>query len=143
MTADESGEARTPREVLNAFHRCLNHSALVPPKAYRRNSNLYPLVGYVNTVVGALLSENYELVPLFVERAAEHMSQNPPLDEAVHYYSLVSSYLSHVVHFTGALGLRVQFDPTRINPTILNAGPQAAPQVPSTRASGPATPRDA
>lgn len=115
--------------TLDRFHRCLNSAAYVPPRAYRRNSNLYPLVCYVNTLVAATLSENYEVLPLFVARAAEHMAEVQPSAEAANYYALVSAYLAHLVYHTKAAGVCTEFDVERIPASILEAGPQQAPDL--------------
>jgi hypothetical protein len=113
--------------VMQQFHRCLNNTACVPAKAYRRNSNLYPLVCYVNNLTGAVLSENYEVIPVFVARAAEHIAQVPPSEEASSYYALVTSYLAQVVHHLQCAGSPVEFDAARIPASIFSAGPQPAP----------------
>jgi hypothetical protein len=113
--------------VLQQFHRCLNSLAYVPAKAYRRNSNLYPLVCYVNNLVGATLSENHEVVPVLVARAAEHMTQVPPSEEAAAYYALVTSYLAQVVHHVQCTGSHVEFEVERIPSSILCGGAQPAP----------------
>jgi hypothetical protein len=116
--------------VMQQFHCCLNSQAHVPANAYRRNSSLYPLVCYVNNLIGALLSQNHEVVPIFVARAAEHMTQVPPFNEAVAaYYALVCSYLSQVVHHVRCAGSQVEFDPERIPASILGAGSQPAPNI--------------
>jgi hypothetical protein len=111
--------------ILRSFHHKLNSATLVPAKAYRRNSGLYPLVSYVNNLLGAMLSENYDVASVFVARAAEHMAAIPASEESRPYYSLVSRYLSHVIHHLSTFHAGVQFDTERIPKEILNAGPQA------------------
>ncbi len=127
MATSESSSLSESELVMQQFHRCLNSHAYVPAQAYRRNTNLYPLVCYVNNLIGAVLSENHEVIPVFVARAAEHMAQVPPSQEAAAYYALVSSYLAQVVHHVGCTGSEVEFDPERIPTSILSAGPQPAP----------------
>jgi hypothetical protein len=124
MQANNSSAKAASESILSTFHRQLNSAALVPEKAYRRNSTLYPLVSYVNNLLGAVLSENYEVVPLFVARAAEYMAGTAATEESGPYYSLVSRYLSHVIHDASAFRVGVQFDAERISEAILNAGPQ-------------------
>jgi len=127
MATSESSSLSESELLMQQFHRCLNSHAYVPAKAYRRNSNLYPLVCYVNNLIGAVLSENHEVTPVFVARAGEHMAQVPPSQEAAAYYALVSSYLAQVVHHVRCAGSEVEFDPERIPTSILSAGPQPAP----------------
>ena len=127
MTTSDSSGLSEGELVMQQFHRCLNCRAYVPAKAYRRNSNLYPLVCYVNNLIGAALSENHEVIPVFVARAAEHMAQVPPSEEAAAYYALVTSYLAQAVHHVRCAGSQVEFDAERIPASILSAGPQPAP----------------
>jgi len=127
MSTTDPASMNRSELVIGQFHRCLNSSAYVPAKAYRRNSNIYPLVCYVNNIIGALLSENYEVVPVFVARAAEHMAKVPPCEETAGYCALVSGYLAQVVHHVQRASSHVEFDSERIPNSILSAGPQPAP----------------
>jgi hypothetical protein len=127
MPSSDSNDVKQSELVIAQFHRCLNTPENVPARAYRRNSSTYPLVCYINNLVGALLSENYEVVSLFVARAAEHMVQVPCSAESAGYYALASSYLAQVVHHVRCLGTGAEFDAERIPEAILSAGPQPAP----------------
>ena len=127
MSTSESPGLSESELVMRQFHRCLNSPAYVPAGAYRRNSNLYLLVCYVNNLIGAALSENHEVIPVFVARAAEHMAQVPSSEEAAAYYALVTSYLAQVVHHVRCARSQVEFDAERIPTTILSAGLQPAP----------------
>lgn len=127
MSTSDFLKVKESELVIAQFHRCLNSPAYVPARAYRRNSNAYPLVCYVNNIIGALLSENYEVVPVFVARAAEHMGQIPSPAEAGSYYALVSAYLAQVVYHVRCVGSGAEFDAERIPQVILSAGPRQAP----------------
>lgn len=115
--------------VTQQFHRCLNSPQFVPAIGYRRNSGLYPLTGYVNTVVGAVLSENYEIAALFVSYAAEHMKRSTPSLEEDTYYCLVASYLAHILdHIRRAAPQALAHWNIDVIPDVLlAAGPQRAP----------------
>jgi hypothetical protein len=120
-------DAQASELVLHQFYRCLNASSFVPAKVYRRNSSYYPLLCYVNNLVAAAQSGNDEVVPIFVARAAEHMTEVKPSQELVSYYALVTSYLSHLVHHLRRVNPSIEFDAERIPPAILAGGPQQAP----------------
>ena len=115
--------------VTQRFHQCLNSPQFVPTAGYRRNSGLYPLIGYVNTVIGAVLSDNYEVAALFVSRAAEHMKRSTPSLEEDTYYCLVASYLAHVLdHIRHVAPQALAHWNTDVIPEVLtSAGPQKAP----------------
>lgn len=74
-------------------HARLNSEAILPPLAHRRNATVYALVCYVNNIIGCYLSGNLRAIPLFIERAGEHMVSNPPPPETEAYYKEVSTYL--------------------------------------------------
>lgn len=126
MTATElsSEGAKESRSVIKQFHSCLNNSEAVPEQAYRRNSGSYPLVCYINNIVGLFLSKNYEVIPIFVARAAEHMAAHPPNAATTAYYELASCYLAQIVyHLKNFIGGIEHWD-DRIPTSLLEAGPQ-------------------
>lgn len=124
-TTETSAEgAKKSRSIIKQFHACLNSREFVPEQAYRRNSRLYPFVCYVNNVIGLFLSKNYEAIPIFVARAAEHMASFPPNPVESAYYEVVNRYLCQIVfhlkHFVGG----IEYWDDRIPSAILEAGPQ-------------------
>lgn len=126
MTATElSAEgAKESRSVIKQFHSCLNNSGVVPEQAYRRNSGSYPLVCYINNIVGLFLSKNYEVIPIFVARAAEHMATYPPSVATTTYYELANRYLAQIVyHLRNFIG-SIEYWDDRIPTSLLEAGPQ-------------------
>lgn len=116
--------AKESRSVIKQFHSCLNNSEVVPEQAYRRNSGSYPLVCHINNIVGLFLSKNYEVIPIFVARAAEHMTTYPPSAASSAYYELANCYLLqmvyHLRHFVGG----IEHWDDRIPASFLEAGPQ-------------------
>jgi hypothetical protein len=85
--------AKEERAKLKRFHALLNDPGLVPEQAYRRNASAYPLVCYVNNIIGLFLSKNYEVIPIFVSRALRHIEEHPSSLTSAPYYQLVSQYL--------------------------------------------------
>ena len=98
---------------------------LLPPRSLRRNVGDYPLVCYVNNITALLLSGNYEPVPIFIARAAEHQKAHPATAESDSYYAAVTRYLGQVTHHLRTYVGGLEFDEDRIPAFILNAGPQA------------------
>ena len=91
--------AREARFVVQAFHAVLNSPSLVPEQCYRRNKVSYPLVCYINNLIGLFLSKNYEVIPLFIARAATHMAENPPSLGSEAYYTVAERYLAQMSYF--------------------------------------------
>ena len=124
MTVGSRGESEATIAKMQAG---LARQDLLPPRSLRRNSFDYTLVCYVNNITALLLSGNYEPVPIFVARAAEHQKAHPSTAESDAYYAAVTQYLSQVAyHLKTHIG-GLDFDEDRIPASILNAGPQACP----------------
>ena len=124
-----SFESMEPDLVTQRFHQCLNSPKFVPTTGYRRNSGLYPLIGYVNTVIGAVLSDNTEIAAVFISRAAEHMKRSTPSLEEDMYYCLVASYLAHILDLLrhAAPQALAHWNADVIPEILLSAGPQKPP----------------
>jgi len=116
--------AKESRSVIKQFHSCLNSLEVIPEQAYRRDKGAYPLVCYVNNIVGLFLSKNYEVIPIFIARAVEHMTFSPPSSVTSAYYEVVNRYLRqmayHLRHFVSG----IEHWDDRIPESLLNAGPQ-------------------
>jgi hypothetical protein len=84
------------KEAIEQLQKQLNRSGLLPESYYRRNHIHYPLICYVNNLTGLYLSSNYEGIPLFVNRAYDHLrkTKEKPLSEI--YANLVMEYLSQI-----------------------------------------------
>lgn len=104
---------------------------LLPPRSLRRNAFDYTLVCYVNNITALLLSGNYEPVPIFIARAAEHQKAHPATAESDAYYAAVTRYLSQVAYHLETYVGGLDFDEDRIPAYILNAKPQACPGEPA------------
>jgi hypothetical protein len=94
--------ASEARSVLKAFHAILNSPSLVPEQCYRRDKVSYLLVSYINNIIGLFLSKNYEIIPVFIARAATHMAENPPSASSAAYYRLAEKYLAQMRFFVGS-----------------------------------------
>lgn len=115
--------------TIEQFYRHLNSQQWLPETAYRRNSGLYPLVCYVNTVIGACLSSNHEIAALFVARAVDHMEHVQPRVNEEPYYALVAGYFSHVIDEIRHIAPHIVFDTDRIPAVLLNASFPANPEA--------------
>ncbi|HUC67850.1 MAG TPA: hypothetical protein VMA53_20705 [Stellaceae bacterium] len=76
-----------------AAHLRLNSDAVLPSLAHRRNHAVYALVCYVNNIIGCYLSKNFGPIPLFVQRARDHMSASPADSGSANYYVEAAAYL--------------------------------------------------
>jgi hypothetical protein len=122
--------AEQERSKLKRFHSALNDPNIVPEQSYRRNSIYYPLVCYVNNIIGLILSKNYEAIPIFIRRAIRHMENTPSSPTTSVYYELVLQYLKQVTYvlknFTAiSEESLVSFIPKH----ILDAGSQPIPNT--------------
>jgi hypothetical protein len=86
-------------ERLQAWFRVLNHTDSVPERGYRRDVREYALVSYVNNIIGCYLSENYKIIPVFIERAKNHMKDNKANEKTFAYYEKVSEFLNDMESF--------------------------------------------
>lgn len=116
--------AKESRSVIKQFHTCLNSLDVIPEQAYRRNGGSYPLVCYINNVVGLFLSKNYQVIPIFVARAIEHMASFPSSAASAVYYELANRYLMQVVYHLRHFVDGVDEWDDRIPASFLEAGPQ-------------------
>jgi hypothetical protein len=93
---------------LHALQRELNRADLVPRHCYRRNKVHYELVCFVNNIIGLVLSDNYEVIPVFVGRALNHIKDFPATEETEIYYPLVTRYLEVISRIVLAKGISLQ-----------------------------------
>jgi hypothetical protein len=128
--------AHEARSVVKAFHAVLNSPSLIPEQCYRRNKVSYPLVCYVNNIIGLFLSKNYDVIPVFIARAAMHMAENPPSLGSEAYYTIVTKYLAQMSFFISSFTSvpREEIE-VHIPTEFLALGKQEAP-VSSSTASG-------
>jgi hypothetical protein len=91
--------AKEARKIIKRFHQCLNSPRLVPEQCYRRNHGTYPLVSYVNHVMGLFLSKNYTPIPIFLGRAFGELEKARVELVSEQYREVVLSYLGHMAHF--------------------------------------------
>ncbi|HWX02624.1 hypothetical protein [Collimonas sp.] len=90
--------AKQERTKLKLMHELLNHPSIVPEQCYRMATSSFPLVSYVNHIIGLYLSKNYEVIPIFIGRAHRHIVDKPAQQNAVTNYRLVEIYLRQVAY---------------------------------------------
>jgi hypothetical protein len=119
--------AREEGAKLESFQRHLNREYIAPARGYRMSVGVYSLVCYVNNTVGLYLSGNYEVVPIFIARAHQYMSEHPATPQTAAYYQLVNRYLRQFTfvlkRFTSVTPESLEFIPSE----LLEAGPQDVP----------------
>lgn len=93
-------------EALERFHRLLNKEDILPEGYLARNHLCYPLVCYINIIIGLYMSHNYNAIPLFIKRAYEHMIlRKEKIAEERSYGNLVMEYLSEMTKYILTLGI--------------------------------------
>jgi hypothetical protein len=81
---------------LSRFHLILNSEGVVPALAYRRNKVIFELVSYVNCLMGCVLSQRRDVVPLWIRRCKLFLEQNPAQPDWEKYYGVVQNYIAEV-----------------------------------------------
>ncbi len=119
--------AREERLKLKRFHARLNHAEVVPEQAYRMAGHLFPLVCFVNNIAGLWASKYYEVIPIFIARAHDHMSRFPAVPAAAAYYDLLSRYLGQMAFVLKSYSAVSAESLELIPEVVLEAGPQEAP----------------
>ncbi len=100
MTKYESQE-------IELFHKKMNDENNLPHMAFRRNVHQYALVCYVNNIIGCYLSENFDAIPIFIQRSRGHIEKYPSNGELDNYYNLVDAYLFAVESFLKTKGIKL------------------------------------
>jgi len=96
------------RDKIDSFHQNLNHRDIVPERCYRRNNMHYRLVCYVNNIIALYLSSEFNVIPIFINRAfkeiiflkkilKENKRKIPP------YCNFVLEYLKLMAEFSNSL----------------------------------------
>jgi hypothetical protein len=86
-------------DKLQAWFRVLNHEDSVPARGYRRDVREYALISYVNNIIGCYLSDNYHVIPIFIERARIHMKDHEANESTSAYYERVAQFLNDMESF--------------------------------------------
>ncbi len=79
---------------MDSFHARLNSTAYLPDGAYRRNTVVYPLICYVNCLMGCRISANLAGAVRFTDRIQKFVRQHPAPPGYELYYALVEEYLA-------------------------------------------------
>lgn len=91
--------AKEARKEIDKFHFLLNHDAMIPAQCYRMSDNLYGLVSYTNQVVALFVSKNYEMIPIFINRAFKEFQRFESRPGVEGYRNLVYNYLCQVTYY--------------------------------------------
>ncbi|QDS92496.1 hypothetical protein FF011L_12410 [Roseimaritima multifibrata] len=86
----------TVQHQLEQLHGRLNRAGVPPDGCYKRNTVWYPLVSYINTIIALYLSDNYDVIPVFVMRATNTHADIAKEHKHV-YLDLVAEYLHLIV----------------------------------------------
>ena len=89
-------------DELSRLHQILNSEGVVPGIAYRRNKVIFELVSYVNCLIGCVLSQRRDVVPLFAERCRFFMDSHPAAPDYEKYYAMVRGYIAEVERVFGS-----------------------------------------
>nr|WP_314626929.1 hypothetical protein [uncultured Janthinobacterium sp.] len=91
--------AKEARREIRRYQEHINSPRLCPDQCYRMASPTYALVCHVNQVTGLFLSKNYDVIPIFLQRAHATLLELTGERVSEPYRHLVGQYLSHVAHF--------------------------------------------
>ncbi|WP_027710425.1 hypothetical protein [Zooshikella ganghwensis] len=84
---------------LKKFHSCLNQTNLVPDQCYKMSHRDYPMVCYTNQIIALYLSNNYDVIPLFISRVLSQLERNKDQPNTEKYRSVVYDYLCMMAYF--------------------------------------------
>jgi len=87
------------KKELENYQKQLNDKNNLPDKIYRRNHPDYPLICYINNILGTYVSLNFESLPLFISRAYYHIIDRKNHNGDKLYYELVMEYLIIITKF--------------------------------------------
>lgn len=105
-------------ETLERFHNLLNREDILPEGYLARNHLCYPLVCYINIIIGLYMSHNYNSIPLFIKRAFEHLEIiNDKITENESFRNLVLQYLLEMTRYI--LSLEIEHGYTDLIPKEL------------------------
>lgn len=128
MTSPLSG-AKAARKEIEKFHLLLNHDAMIPAQCYRMSNNLYSMVCYTNQVVALFVSKNFQMIPVFINRAYKQLKQFDDQPGTVGYRTLVLDYLCQVTFYLeNYCNLDPEWFKDRIPAEISEGGSKIAPE---------------
>jgi hypothetical protein len=86
-------------EQIEIYHNLLNSKDILPEGYLARNHTAYPLVCYVNIIIGLYHSRNYNPIPLFIKRAYEHIMMRKEISKDESYTKYIMEYLSVMANY--------------------------------------------
>lgn len=81
-------------DKIKQLEKKLNDSNIVECKWYRRNHMAYEIVCYTNNIIALHHSENYESIPVFINRAKKFLLRKDPNILNTEYIELLIKYLA-------------------------------------------------
>ena len=84
---------------IELIQKQLNSKELSPRKGYRRDMAVYELICYVNNITGCYLSDNFEPIMIFIDRARIFIEDNEKDEVNRIYFELVSKYLGLMAEY--------------------------------------------
>lgn len=128
MNSSHSGEQSVRKEI-EKFHLLLNHEAMIPAQCYRMSDNLYSLVCFTNQIVALFISQNYQMIPIFIERVLKQLQRVESQPGITGYCNLVYDYLCEVTYYLDQFcNLDEQWVKNHIPQELLEAGAKTAPE---------------
>ncbi len=90
---------------LEKYHRALNRKEVLPGSYLRRNHKFYPFVCYVNNIISLYMSENYEEIPVMINRAYQSALEYSDEEKKQDYIKMVLEYISAMAKYVSSLEL--------------------------------------
>ena len=89
---------------LEKYHSTLNRDGIIDPAWYRRDRAPYECVCYINNIVAAYYSSNYEVMAIFLRRAHQWLTKGPnkhtiadtARSQLLTYLTFVTKYLAQI-----------------------------------------------
>ncbi len=80
-------------EKLQAWFRILNFKDFTSERGHKGNVREYDLVRYINNIIRCYQSDNYSVIPIFIEHARVYMKDHKGNEQTTAYYKMVSEFL--------------------------------------------------
>lgn len=82
-----------------AWIRIMNHDDSILTPGFQGSLPDYELCSFVNNMIACYLSNNFEVLPVFIKRARMHMGKYPPREQTRIYYERVNGFLNDLHSF--------------------------------------------
>lgn len=92
-------------DAFDKYHKMLNRKDILPGVYLRRNHKFHPLVCCVNNILALYLAENYDEIPVMINRAHKILLDCSPEERNQEYMKMVMEYLAFMAKYTFSLDL--------------------------------------